>query len=98
MKVSVDVANTGARAGDEVVQLYIHEQVASITQPVIQLKRFKRVHLEPGARTTVDFELKPEDLAFWNLQMKHVVEPGVFDIYAGPNSADLKKEELTVTP
>ena len=98
VKVSVDVANTGARAGDEVVQLYIHEQVASITQPVIQLKRFKRVHLEPGARTTVDFELKPEDLAFWNLQMKHVVEPGVFDIYAGPNSADLKKETLTVTP
>ncbi len=98
VKVSVDVANTGARAGDEVVQLYIHEQVASITQPVIQLKRFKRVHLEPGARTTVDFELKPEDLAFWNLQMKHVVEPGVFDIYAGPNSADLKKAELTVTP
>ena len=80
------------------VQLYIHEQVASVTQPVIALKRFKRVHLEPGARTTVDFELKPEDLAFWNLQMKHAVEPGVFDIYAGPNSADLKKAELMVTP
>jgi beta-glucosidase len=98
VKVSVDIANTGSRAGDEVVQLYIHEQVASVTQPVIALKRFRRVHLEPGARTTVEFELRPEDLAFWNLKMKHEVEPGVFDVYAGPNSVDLKKAELTVTP
>jgi beta-glucosidase len=96
-KVSVDVANTGTRAGDEVVQLYLHQQVASVTRPVIELKRFRRVHLAPGARTTVEFELKPEDLAFWNLQMKRAVEPGVFDVYAGPNSVDLKKAELTVT-
>jgi beta-glucosidase len=98
VKVSVDVANTGTRAGDEVVQLYVHQQVASVTRPVIELKRFKRVRLEPGARTAVEFELAPEDLAFWNLQMKRVVEPGVFDIYAGPSSVDLKKAELTVTP
>jgi beta-glucosidase len=98
VKVSVDVANTGRRAGDEVVQLYVHQQVASVTRPVIELKRFKRVRLQPGARTTVEFELQPDDLAFWNLQMKRVVEPGVFDVYAGPNSVDLKKAELTVTP
>jgi beta-glucosidase len=97
VNVSVDVANTGSRAGDEVVQLYIHEQVASVTRPVIELKRFRRVHLEPGARMTVAFELEPDDLAFWNLKMKKAVEPGVFDIYAGPNSVDLKKTELTVT-
>jgi beta-glucosidase len=95
--VSVEVANTGSRAGDEVVQLYIHEQVASVTRPVIELKRFRRVHLEAGARTTVEFELQPDDLAFWNLKMKKAVEPGVFDVYAGPNSVDLKKAELTVT-
>jgi beta-glucosidase len=98
VKVSVEVANTGSRAGDEVVQLYIHEQVASVTRPVIELKRFQRVHLEPGAKRTVEFELQPRDLSLWNLQMKRVVEPGVFDIYAGPNSVDLKKAELTVTP
>ena len=98
VKVSVDVANTGTRAGDEVVQLYVHQQVASVTRPVIELKRFKRVHLEPGVRTTVEFELEPDDLTLWNLQMKRVVEPGVFDVYAGPNSVDLKKTELTVTP
>ena len=92
------MANTGSRAGDEVVQLYIHQQAASVTRPVIELKRFQRVRLEPGGRRTVEFELEPEDLAFWNLQMKRVVEPGVFDIYAGPNSAELKKAELTVTP
>jgi beta-glucosidase len=56
------------------------------------------VHLEPGAKRTVEFELQPRDLSLWNLQMKRVVEPGVFDIYAGPNSVDLKKAELTVTP
>ena len=98
VKIDIDVANTGARAGDEVVQLYIHQQLASVTQPVLALKRFKRVTLAPGAKTTVEFELKPEDLAIWNLQMKQVVEPGVFDILSGDSSVNLKKTELTVTP
>lgn len=96
--VSVDVANTGSRQGDEVVQLYLHQEVGSVTRPVLELKRFKRVSLQPGERTTVQFDLQPQDLAFWNLDMKHVVEPGAFTVSAGANSVDLKSATLTVTP
>jgi beta-glucosidase len=96
-RVAVDVANTGSRAGDEVVQLYIHDDEASVTRPVIELKRFQRVMLRPGERRTITFELTPDDLALWNPDMKKVVEPGTFTIYAGPNSVDLKSAKLTVT-
>jgi len=95
--VSVDVTNTGQRAGDEVVQLYVRDDEASVTRPVLELKRFRRVTLEPGERRTVAFELTPDDLSLWNLQMKRVVEPGTFTIYAGPNSVELKEAKLTVT-
>jgi beta-glucosidase len=95
-RIAVDVANTGSRAGDEVVQLYIHDDEASVTRPVIELKRFQRVTLRPGERRTVTFELTPDDLALWNPQMKKVVEPGTFTISAGPNSVDLKSAKLTV--
>ena len=94
--VTVDVTNTGARLGDEVVQLYVRDDEASITRPVIELKGFQRVTLRPGERRTLTFTLKPEDLALWNLQMKRVVEPGTFTISAGPNSVDLKSAKLTV--
>lgn len=94
--VAVDVTNTGSRAGDEVVQLYIHEDEASVTRPVIELKRFERVTLQPGERRTIRFELTPDDLALWNPDMKRLVEPGTFTIYVGPNSADLKASKLTV--
>jgi beta-glucosidase len=94
--VSVAVTNTGKRAGDEVVQLYVHDDEASVTRPVIALKRFERVTLQPGERRTVEFELTPGDLSLWNADMKKVVEPGTFTIYAGPNSVDLKKATLTV--
>jgi len=96
-KVSVDVANTGQLAGDEVVQLYVRDDEASVTRPLIELKRFQRVTLQPGERRTVTFELKPDDLALWNMEMKRVVEPGTFTILAGPNSADLKSAKLTVS-
>jgi beta-glucosidase len=94
--VTVDVVNTGSRAGDEVVQLYVHDDLASVTRPLIELKRFQRVTLQPGERRTVTFELKPNDLALWNMDMKRVVEPGTFTISAGPNSVDLKSSTLTV--
>ncbi|MEP9359742.1 glycoside hydrolase family 3 N-terminal domain-containing protein [Sphingomonas sp. KR3-1] len=94
--VNVDVTNTGKRAGDEVVQLYVHDDEASVTRPLIELKRFQRVTLKPGEKKTVRFELTPDDLALWNVQMKHVVEPGTFTISAGPNSVDLKSAVLTV--
>jgi beta-glucosidase len=94
--VNVDVTNTGSRAGDEVVQLYVHDDEASVTRPLIELKRFQRVTLKPGEKKTVRFELTPDDLALWNVQMKHVVEPGTFTISAGSNSVDLKSATLTV--
>jgi beta-glucosidase len=96
-KVSVDVANTGARAGDEVVQLYVRDDLASVTRPLIELKGFQRVTLQPGERRTVSFELKPIDLSLWNMDMKRVVEPGTFTISVGPSSVDLKSTTLTVS-
>jgi beta-glucosidase len=96
-RIAVDVANTGSRPGDEVVQLYIHDDEASVTRPVIELKRFQRVTLRPGERRTVTFDLTPNDLALWNPDMVKVVEPGTFTIFAGPNSVDLKSAKLTVT-
>jgi beta-glucosidase len=96
-RIAVDVVNKGSRLGDEVVQLYIHDDEASVTRPVIELKRFQRVTLQPGEERTVSFELTPDDLALWNADMKKVVEPGTFTISAGANSLDLKSAKLTVT-
>ena len=67
-----------------------------MTRPVKELKHFRRVTLEPGARTTVTFEIKPSDLWFWNIDMERVVEPGTFTLMAGPNSVDVKTTTLTV--
>lgn len=96
VSVSVDVTNTGTRAGDEVVQLYVHDDEASVTRPVNELKRFRRVTLQPGEKKTVTFELTPRDLSLWNVRMKRVVEPGTFTISSGPDSATLKSTTLTV--
>jgi len=96
-QVAVDVANTGGRAGDEVVQLYLHDDEASVTRPVIQLIRFQRITLQPGERRTVTFTLTPHDLALWNPGMVKVVEPGTFTLFSGPNSVNLKSAKLTVT-
>ena len=82
--VSVDVTNTGGRAGDEVVQLYVHDQVASVTRPIKELKGFERVTLAPGETRSVSFTLGPDAFSLWNLDMKEVVEPGRFDIMTGP--------------
>jgi beta-glucosidase len=94
--VSVDVRNTGKRAGADVVQLYLRDEVSSVTRPIKELKGFERVMLAPGESRIVHFKLGPEALGFWNLQMKRVVEPGLFDIMSGDNSADLKTTKLTV--
>lgn len=95
-QVQVDVQNTGAVRGDEVVQMYIRDDVSSVTRPLLELKGFQRVTLEPGEKRTVTFDIKPTDLWFYNADMKRVVEPGTFTIFAGPNSVDLKKATLTV--
>ena len=94
--VSVDVKNTGTRAGDQVVQLYLHQQIASVTRPVKELKGFQRVTLAPGEQKTLTFTVGSEALRMYNQAMRRVVEPGAFDIMVGPNSQDLKTAVLTV--
>jgi beta-glucosidase len=96
-KVAVDVTNTGKVAGDEVVQLYIRDDISSATRPVKELKGFQRVTLQPGEKRTVTFDIKPTDLRFYNFEMKRVVEPGSFTVSVGPNSADLKSVKLIVS-
>ncbi len=91
------VKNTGSREGDEVVQLYVHDLVSSVTTPIKRLVDFKRVTLEPGESKTITFTLAPKSLALWDADMKQVVEPGQFDIMAGDSSVDLKSATLTVT-
>jgi beta-glucosidase len=95
--VSVPVKNTSARAGDETVQIYVRDKISSVTRSVMDLKAFKRVTLAAGATQNVSFTLTPESFQMWNDKMQRVVEPGEFDIMAGPNSAELKTVTLTVT-
>ena len=98
IKVQVDVTNTGDMDGDEVVQLYIRDKVSSVTRPVKELKGYKRVHLQVGETKNVIFEITPESLAFYDIDMKYVVEPGSFNIMTGSSShfKSLKTVELTI--
>jgi beta-glucosidase len=84
--VTVDVTNTGTMAGDEIVQMYIRDDVSSVTRPVKELKGFARIHLAPGETKTVQLPIKPDKLSFLNEDMKRVVEPGTFSIMVGPSS------------
>jgi len=95
-KVSVDVTNSGTREGDEVPQLYIHQKIADVTQPVMQLKGFERITLKPGEKKTVEFTVTPETLSILNIDMHHVVEPGVFEMMVGPSSDQTSTVLLTV--
>ena len=96
--VSVDVANTGRRAGDAVVQLFIHQRAGSASRPVRQLKGFERVALEPGAKRTVHFALGKDELQFWSpTGKKWVVEPEQFDVWVGENSNATLHGEFRLT-
>jgi len=95
--VRVDITNTGDREGDEIAQMYVHQRVSDVTRAVLELKGFRRVHLKPGEKTTVEFEVTPKALSLWNLEMKFVVEPGMFDLRVGPNSEDLQSVPLKVS-
>ena len=92
VRVSVDVKNTGARAGSEVVQLYIRDVLGTVSTPVKQLRGFQRVSLQPGETKTVDFALGPEDLSLLNRDMHWVVEPGDFEIMVGSSSEDIRNK------
>jgi beta-glucosidase len=98
LTVSVDVTNTGTRAGHEVVQLYIRDKFSSVTRPVKELKGFQKVFLEPGASQTVTLAITPESLAFYDIHMDWTVEPGAFEIMVGTSSRkeDLQSVELVV--
>lgn len=98
LRVSVSVANTGTRAGDEVVQLYLRDDVASVTRPVKQLRGFKRIHLRSGETRRVEFVLTPKDLAFYGLDMRPVVEPGTFTVFVGGSSTDLIETHFELAP
>jgi beta-glucosidase len=95
-KVSVDVTNTGSREGDEVPQLYIHQKIASVTRPVMQLKGFQRTTLKPGEKKTVEFTITPDTLSMLNIDMQRVVEPGIFEIMVGPSSDQTSTVTLAV--
>jgi len=98
LDVSVDVTNTGARAGDAVAQLYIHQRAGSASRPVRQLKGFQRVNLEAGAKQTIHFTLGPDELQFWSPAMKRwVVEPEHFDVWVGEDSTAKLHEEFHLT-
>ena len=98
-RVLVDLTNTGHRRGDEVVQLYIRDVVSSVTRPVKELKGFRRITLEPGETATVAFEITPEHLALFDIDMVWRVEPGQFRLMVGSSSrdADLQSVTLSVT-
>ncbi len=87
-KVLVDVKNSGSRAGDEVVQVYIRDVVSSVTRPVKELKGFKKVSLKPGESQSIAFTVSPEQLSFTNVDKDFVVEAGDFEIMVGNSSRD----------
>jgi len=96
VRVLVDIVNTGARAGDEVVQLYVRDLVSSVTRPVKELKGFQRLTLAPGERRTVTFEVTPEHLAFYDIDMAWRVEPGEFRLMVGSSSRDEDLQSVTL--
>jgi len=96
IKVSVTVTNTGAREGADVAQLYVHDEVASVTRPVRALAGFRRVSLKPGESRPVEFELTPKELGLYDQRMKFVVEPGKFRVYVGGSSVGGLEGEFEV--
>ncbi len=96
LTASVNVTNTGAFPGGEVVQLYIRDLVGSTTRPVKELKGFERIYLQPGQTRTVTFKIAPEMLKFYNYDLQYVVEPGDFSIMIGPNSRDVQTARIRV--
>ena len=97
-QVLADVTNTGGRAGGEVVQMYVRDKVSSATRPIKELKAFRKLFLQPGETASVAFDIAPEQLAFYDIHMKYVVEPGDFEIMVGSSSrdGDLQKVVLRV--
>ncbi|WP_435199166.1 glycoside hydrolase family 3 N-terminal domain-containing protein [Qipengyuania sp. 902] len=96
IRVEVDVRNTGERAGDEVVQLYITRTDVSVTRPVLELKGFERVTLQPGEQRTLTFAIEPDQLTIWNREMQEVNEPGPVKLSVGASSAELQAIDVQI--
>lgn len=94
--VTVNVRNTGERSGDEIVQLYIRDEVSSVTRPLKELKDFARISLNPGEQKQVSFTIDPDKLKFYDREMREIVEPGEFSIMVGPSSEKLEVVKLLV--
>jgi len=90
VEISIDIRNAGEREGDEVVQLYVHDVLSSMTRPVKELKGFKRVTLAPGEKKTVTFTLAVSQLGFYDRHMQFVVEPGTIEVLVGSSSEDIQ--------
>jgi beta-glucosidase len=98
IRVSAEVKNVGDRSGDEVVELYIREQGTSVARPVRELKGFQRVSLAAGETKRVEFGIGRDALAFWNLEMKNVVEPARVTVWIGPSSVEGAEAQFEITP
>jgi len=96
-RIFIDVKNTGKCAGTETVQLYIRDVFSSVTRPVKELKAFTKVSLQPGESKTIALEIKPESLAFYNIDMKYTVEPGEFEVMVGNSSCDTDLQKVVLT-
>jgi beta-glucosidase len=96
-RVRVDVTNTGKRAGTEVVQMYIRDLFSSVTRPIKELKGFQKISLAAGETRTVAIDITPESLAFYDINMKYVVEPGEFAIMVGNSSGDCDLQKVILT-
>lgn len=97
LTVTFDLENTGNYEGTEIAQLYVQDKVGSVTRPVKELKRFSRITLKPGEKKNVSFELPVSELAFWNIDMKHVVEAGDFNLWVAPDSQSGSPVSFKVT-
>jgi beta-glucosidase-like glycosyl hydrolase len=95
--VQVSVTNTGQRAGDEIVQLYLRDDVASVTRPVRQLRGFRKIHLAPGETRSVNFNLGPQDFALLDQQFSSVIEAGTFTVFVGGDSTTTLQTRFEVT-
>lgn len=97
VKVSVNITNTGKKAGDEVVQLYIHDKISTAVRPIKELKDFAKISLQPNETKTVTFTITPDKLEYYNANLDKVIEPGEFEVMIGTNSEDLKTVSFEVT-
>lgn len=97
VKVTIDVTNAGEMDGDEIVQLYIHDMVSTVTRPVQELKDFTRIHLNKGETKTIEFRITADKLQYYGPDMKRIVEPGEFEVQVGKNSTDFLSGRFEVS-